>query len=150
VAIDLHVKNKGWLPLPWLELRETLPVALVGPNNFQSVINLGPGADAHFEYSVEARKRGYYSIGPLSISTGDILGLSDSLEAQSQAEALVVYPKIIPFTSMVLLAITAGRCVIACLCSKILRGSSVSVNIRLATPCGESIGNPPPPAVGCR
>jgi uncharacterized protein (DUF58 family) len=100
VDIDLHVKNKGWLPLPWLELRETLPVALVGPNNFQSVIHLGPRADAHFEYSVEARKRGYYSIGPLSISTGDLLGLSDALESQSQAEALVVFPKIIPFTSM--------------------------------------------------
>src|SRR5215207_6639894 len=61
INIDLHVQNKGWLPLPWLELRETLPVALVGPNSFRSVIHLGPGADANFEYSVEARKRGYYA-----------------------------------------------------------------------------------------
>lgn len=97
VKIDLHVQNKGWLPLPWLELHETLPVALVGPNNFQSVIHLGPRSGANFEYSVEARKRGYYAIGPLSVSTGDILGLSDSLLAQSPAEALVVYPRIIPF-----------------------------------------------------
>jgi uncharacterized protein (DUF58 family) len=100
VKIHLHVQNKGWLPVPWLELRETLPVALAGPNSFQTVTNLGPRADAEFEYFVEARKRGYYPIGPLSISTGDILGLSDSLQAQSRAEALVVYPKIIPFTSM--------------------------------------------------
>ena len=41
IKIDLHVQNKGWLPLPWLELRETLPVALVGPNSFQSVIQSG-------------------------------------------------------------------------------------------------------------
>jgi uncharacterized protein (DUF58 family) len=100
IKIDLHVQNKGRLPLPWLELRETLPVALAGPNSFQSVINLGPRAEANFEYSVEARKRGYYQIGPLSISTGDILGLSDSLQAENQAEHLVVYPKIIPFTSI--------------------------------------------------
>lgn len=100
IKIDLHVQNKGWLPLPWLELRETLPVALVGPNSFQSVIHLGPRADANFEYSVDARKRGYYPIGPLSISTGDILGLSESLQATSRAEALIVYPRIIPFTSM--------------------------------------------------
>jgi uncharacterized protein (DUF58 family) len=100
VKIDLHVQNKGWLPVPWLELRETLPVALVGPNNFQSVIHLGPRADATFEYSVDARKRGYYPIGPLSISTGDILGLSDSLLVQSPPEALVVYPRIIPFSSV--------------------------------------------------
>jgi uncharacterized protein (DUF58 family) len=100
VKIDLHVQNKGWLPVPWMELRETLPVALVGPHSFQTVTNLGPRANAQFEYFVQARKRGYYPIGPLSISTGDILGLSDSLQAKMQAEALVVYPKIIPFTSM--------------------------------------------------
>jgi uncharacterized protein (DUF58 family) len=100
IKIDLRVKNTGWLPIPWLELRETLPVALAGPNGFRSVIDLGPRADAKFEYFIEARKRGYYSIGPLSISTGDILGLSDSLQVNNPAEALVVYPRIIPFTSM--------------------------------------------------
>jgi uncharacterized protein (DUF58 family) len=100
VKVQLHVQNTGWLPVPWLELRETLPVALVGPNNFQMVTNLGPRGDVQFEYFVQARKRGYYSIGPLSISTGDILGLSNSLQANSTAEALVVYPRIIPFTSM--------------------------------------------------
>lgn len=100
VKIDLRLENKGWLPIPWLELHETLPVALVGPNNFQSVIHLGPGADAKFEYSVDARKRGYYLIGPLSVSTGDILGLSSAVVAQSQAQPLVIYPRIVPFTAM--------------------------------------------------
>ena len=100
INIDLHVRNNGWLPVPWLELRETLPVALVGPNSFQSVIHLGPRGEAHFDYSVEARKRGYYPIGPLTISTGDILGLSDSLLLQKQPEGLVVYPKIIPFPTL--------------------------------------------------
>lgn len=100
IKVDLHVQNKGLLPIVWLELRETLPVALVGPNQFQSVIHLGPRGEAHFEYSVEARKRGYYPIGPLSVSTGDILGLRDSLQAVVQAEHLVVYPKIVPFTTV--------------------------------------------------
>jgi len=100
VKIDLYIQNKGWLPVPWLELRETLPVALAGPNSFQSVIHLGPRAEAKFEYSVDGRKRGYYPIGPLSISTGDILGLSNSLVVQTKAEGLVVYPKIIPLSSM--------------------------------------------------
>ena len=99
INIDLRVQNQGWLPLPWLELRETLPVALVGPNSFQSVIHLGPRAHADFAYSVDARKRGYYPIGPLWISTGDLLGLSDSLVVQNPPEALVIYPKIIPLPS---------------------------------------------------
>src|SRR6266498_289064 len=100
VKIHLHIQNKGWLPIPWLELRETLPVALAGPRNFQMVTNLGPRADAKFEYVVEARKRGYYPIGPLSISTGDILGVNESLQVDRRAEPLVVYPKIIAFSSM--------------------------------------------------
>jgi uncharacterized protein (DUF58 family) len=100
IKIQLQIQNKGWLPVPWLELRETLPVALVGPNHFQTVTNLGSNADVQFEYVVQARKRGYYPIGPLSITTGDILGLSSSLRAEIAAEALVVYPKIIPFTTM--------------------------------------------------
>lgn len=100
VKIQLDVQNKGWLPVPWLELRETLPVALVGPNSFQTVTNLSSRSRARFEYVVQARKRGYYPIGPLSLSTGDILGLSSSLRAVIPSESLVVYPKIIPFTSM--------------------------------------------------
>ena len=100
VKIDLRVQNKGWLPLLWLELRDTLPVALAGPHSFKMVTNLGARANSNFEYFVEARKRGYYPIGPLSISTGDIFGVSESLSAESQAEHLVIYPKIIPFTSI--------------------------------------------------
>lgn len=100
IKINLHVKNKGWLPLPWLELRDSLPVALAGPRSFQTVTSLGSRSDANFEYSVEASKRGYYPIGPLAISTGDILGLSESLRAENRAEHVVVYPKIVPFTSV--------------------------------------------------
>jgi uncharacterized protein (DUF58 family) len=100
VKIHLDVQNKGWLPVPWLELRENLPVALAGPHSFQTVTHLGPRADMQFEYSVLAQKRGYYPIGPLSLSTGDILGLSNSLHGKKEAEALVVYPRIIPFASM--------------------------------------------------
>jgi uncharacterized protein (DUF58 family) len=100
IEVDLHVQNTGWLPVPWLELRETLPVALVGPNSFQSVIHLGLRGEAKFDYSIEARKRGYYPIGPLSVSTGDILGLRESLQAVLEAEHLVVYPKIIPLASL--------------------------------------------------
>src|SRR5918994_158702 len=60
VKVHLHLQNEGWLPVPWLELRETLPVALVGPHSFQTVTNLGPRAETQFEYFVQARKRGYY------------------------------------------------------------------------------------------
>lgn len=100
ISVQLNVQNIGWLPVAWLELRDTLPVELVGPNQFQSAIHLTPRAEAKFEYTLEARKRGYYPIGPLVVSTGDILGLRDSLLATIPADHLVVYPRIIPFPSL--------------------------------------------------
>jgi len=100
IHVDLTVHNESWLPIPWLELRETLPVALAGPHSFRSVVHLPPGGHARFEYSMDAMKRGYYPVGPLFVSTGDILGLSDPLQAESGAEHVVVYPRIVPFTSV--------------------------------------------------
>jgi len=64
------------------------------------VIQLGPRGEANFEYLVDARKRGYYPIGPLSLSTGDIFGLRESLQAVMPEQHLVVYPKIVPFAAM--------------------------------------------------
>jgi uncharacterized protein (DUF58 family) len=156
VKIQLHVQNKGWLPLPWLELRETLPVALVGPNNFQTVTNLSPRAEAQSEYIVQARKRGYYPIGPLSISTGDLLGLTSSLQADLQAEALVVYPKIIPFTSVDVPSQSPQGTLRHTLplfedpARVFGKRGYTSAAIHPGIRCAGSIGNPPPPAGSCR
>jgi uncharacterized protein (DUF58 family) len=100
VCINLSIRNQGLLPVPWLKIHEALPVALSGPDNLQRVTSLGPRADLNFEYELEARKRGYYAIGPLFLSTGDILGLNADLRSEGQREHLTVYPKIIPLTSI--------------------------------------------------
>ena len=31
VVVDVRVRNMGWLPLPWLEVHESLPVQLAAP-----------------------------------------------------------------------------------------------------------------------
>ncbi|HVN14899.1 MAG TPA: DUF58 domain-containing protein [Anaerolineales bacterium] len=100
IQIHLDLRNKSWLPIPWLDVRETLPVDLAGPMTFRHVTSLGPHADSHFEYSLEARKRGYYPIGPTTISSGDILGLTDSVQRVSAARYVTVYPKIVSLTSV--------------------------------------------------
>jgi uncharacterized protein (DUF58 family) len=100
VDINLHVVNRGWLPVLWMNARDGLPVALSSSPNFQQVVSLGPHAEAHFNYSVNAIKRGYYPIGPFFVSTGDILGLNRPLRQESQVQYLTVYPKIIPLLSM--------------------------------------------------
>ncbi len=100
VLVSIHLRNHGWLPLPWVEVRDTLPVELVGPEVFRRVTTLGPRAESSFEYSIEARKRGYYPIGPMFVSSGDILGLNEPARHEWPVEYLTVYPRIVPLTSV--------------------------------------------------
>ena len=100
VPVRLQFLNRGWLPVLWLKIQDELPVGLSTNPSYSTVTALGAGSMAQFEYSLEARKRGYYPIGPLVISTGDILGLHDQQERQDPARYLTVYPKIIPLTSV--------------------------------------------------
>jgi len=101
ITVALEIKNTRWLPIPWLRIRDGLPVELSGPDSFNRVLSLDPRAEEKFEYRLEARKRGYYPIGPLVFSTGDLLGLGGSdLHSESRVEYLTVYPKIVPLTRL--------------------------------------------------
>ncbi|MGC1376039.1 MAG: DUF58 domain-containing protein [Anaerolineales bacterium] len=100
VEINLRIHNQGWLPVLWVGLQDSLPVALGASPFFQQVLSLGPGARTQFNYSVYAKKRGYYPIGPLFISGGDVLGLNKPQRLENKAQHLTVYPKIIPLSSL--------------------------------------------------
>jgi uncharacterized protein (DUF58 family) len=98
VNIDLDITNRGWLPVVWMQFHESLPIELISPNFYHQVITLGSHATTRLTFSLHGYKRGYYPIGPLSLTSGDILGLSKNDERRFPADHLTVYPKIIPFT----------------------------------------------------
>jgi uncharacterized protein (DUF58 family) len=98
VKVCLEVYNRSWLPITWLRLYESLPVELAIPNSVNHVITLWARSRSSVIYSLQARKRGYYSIGPLFTSTGDIFGLTGEQQDQKDIDHLTVYPKIIPLT----------------------------------------------------
>jgi uncharacterized protein (DUF58 family) len=84
-----------------LRIREGLPVQLSGPDAFNRVLTLAPRAKENFFYKLEARKRGYYTIGPLFLSTGDLLGLgSKELLSEGQTEYLTVFPKVVQLANL--------------------------------------------------
>jgi uncharacterized protein (DUF58 family) len=101
VHVELFVINSGWLPVPWVRIHEGLPVDLSGPESFQRVTSLSPRENKKFSYTVEARRRGYYPVGPIYFSSSDILGLGSSdLRREGETEHLTVYPKIVPLTNI--------------------------------------------------
>lgn len=100
IPVRLHFHNRGWLPVLWLNIQDELPVGLSTSPHFSQVTSLAPGSAVDVSYSLDARKRGYYSIGPLQFSTGDILGLHAAQKRQAPAQTLTVYPKIVPLTAV--------------------------------------------------
>ena len=94
VRVELTVRNSGWLPIPWLEIHESLPVQLVSPPFHREVVSLAPHEQRRFEYQLVGRRRGYYPIGPLKMRSGGILGIHPQRTAEAAPVHLVVYPQI--------------------------------------------------------
>ncbi|MGI6380019.1 MAG: DUF58 domain-containing protein [Anaerolineae bacterium] len=100
IPVKLEVRNKGWLPLPYVRLHESLPVRLISPNFQRAVVSFLPKEKVTLDYELEGRRRGYYPLGPLTIHTGDLFGIR-SVELQIPSDDhLTVYPRIIPLPEL--------------------------------------------------
>ncbi len=102
VPVTLELSNPHWLPVPWLQLTENLPLELIVPSSFRAVTTLGPYGRRQFQYTLNADRRGYYRIGPLHLRSGDVIGLTEDLDSEGRADNLIVYPKIIPLAKVTL------------------------------------------------
>jgi uncharacterized protein (DUF58 family) len=96
VVVRVKVENKGYLPLVWLRVRDLLPVEISPQRAVQEVVSLGPRGRAEIDYRLIARKRGYYRVGPIKITTGDLLGIGQDERDELTPQYLTVYPKVVP------------------------------------------------------
>lgn len=98
IPVELQIANGGLLPIPWLKVSESLPIELKSPASYRQVTSLAPRERVVLRYELNGRQRGYYRLGPLYLSTGDVLGIGDSetRERDSHADHLTVYPEIVP------------------------------------------------------
>jgi uncharacterized protein (DUF58 family) len=99
VPVLLEIRNKGWLPIPWLLVYESLPVELSAGSAIKRVLSLGPHGRTEVLYKLRACKRGYYPVGPFTTKLGDTLGLADLQELEKQSDYITVYPHIITITN---------------------------------------------------
>jgi uncharacterized protein (DUF58 family) len=100
IQVELRVRNEGWLPVPWVEMHDSLPVDLISPPFYRRVLSLLPHEERKFEYVLSCSKRGYYVIGPMIWRTGDLLGFSPQQAGQQQAEYVIVYPQVVALQSL--------------------------------------------------
>jgi uncharacterized protein (DUF58 family) len=100
VPVNIHLTNKGRLPIPWIQVQESVAVQLKHGEPMHQVVSLGRGETAEFHYKVIARRRGYYQLGPLRLTTGDLFGIHPELIAFLPADYLTVYPRLTPLTQL--------------------------------------------------
>ncbi|HJZ48051.1 MAG TPA: DUF58 domain-containing protein [Roseiflexaceae bacterium] len=91
-TVEIELTNRGLLPIPWLTLTESVPAALHTPPTIRQVISLGAGERHVLTYTLVGNRRGYYRLGPLSLRTGDVLGLEERSLTSQEQDSLTVYP----------------------------------------------------------
>jgi uncharacterized protein (DUF58 family) len=96
VQVRIVIENKGLLPVLWLQVRDLLPVEISPQQAVQEVVSLTPRAHVQIEYTLLARKRGYYQVGPLKFTTGDLLGIGQDDRQEHKSQYLTIYPKVVP------------------------------------------------------
>lgn len=100
IPVELVVRNSGRLPIPWIEVQDSLPVELISPPFYREVITLSAKQERRFAYTLACYKRGYYVIGPLFMQTGDLLGVIRPLTMRQDPEYVIVYPRVLPLEKL--------------------------------------------------
>jgi uncharacterized protein (DUF58 family) len=100
VTIQLRWHNLGRLPLPWVEFSESIPPTLRIGETLQQAFTLSGRQEREFVYQVQAGRRGYYRLGPLRLTAGDLFGLVRGKSGFLEADYLTIYPQIISLTSL--------------------------------------------------
>jgi len=95
VDVHLTIRNAGRLPVLWLQIGESLPLELTTTPFPDQAITLGGREVREFVYRLSCRRRGYYSLGPLRMETGDLLGIEDRVLLANEPRHLTVYPRIV-------------------------------------------------------
>jgi uncharacterized protein (DUF58 family) len=99
VGVTLELRNHGRLPIHWIQLAESVPVALNASQLGKHVLRMRGRQTKRLSYDIKAMRRGYYRLGPMQIASGDLFGFKD-VRATVPADFLTVYPRIIPLAQL--------------------------------------------------
>lgn len=99
--VELTVRNTGQTRKIFFGVAEALPPGLShdGQQEFPIAI-LGPGEQTHARYGVQATRRGAFQLGPVTLTTGDPVGLQEYRRELTQTNELLVYPRavVLPYS----------------------------------------------------
>jgi len=110
VTLSLSLENAKILPLPWVEIEDTVPRALTLAHQKLRVGIVGDTAtlDNLFStrwyervtrrYTIQCNARGVHKFGPTVLRSGDVFGFLSNEESTENLQYLLVYPLVVPLT----------------------------------------------------
>jgi uncharacterized protein (DUF58 family) len=112
LKITLRLANDKFLPLPWLQIRESTPEGVdvdsrhVSPVGYQGYVQVTHSTHLSWYERVtwsmnyKAAVRGYYRIGPARLASGDIFGFFPVERDDTLVDPIIVYPKLVDLPSL--------------------------------------------------
>jgi uncharacterized protein (DUF58 family) len=100
VPVKLTLYNNHRLRIPWVQFDESVPPELRLEEAVHQAITLGGRQTFQTTYHVRGSQRGYYQLGPLRLSSGDLFGLANPYLGYLAADYLTIYPRIVSLTQL--------------------------------------------------
>lgn len=92
--IALAIRNRSFLPLPWVDVSVRLPLAFQEGGILQRLVSVPRRGELRMVHQIECATRGLYSLGPVTLRSSDIFGFGSWVRECPDVLKFVVYPKI--------------------------------------------------------
>lgn len=108
VELSTRLNNRKLLPLTWIKIDDQFPSLLAPVHTILSPSHipltgfltqraaLGSFERARWSYHIECKQRGYFTLGPARLKSGDAFGLFEQTRVSPRTNHLIVYPQILP------------------------------------------------------
>jgi uncharacterized protein (DUF58 family) len=110
---SIEVVNEKWLPVSWMQITDPWPDGVepeeqeyMAPSHnpdekmLTNVYSLRWFERVVRQYNLVFRQRGLYSIGPVSLRSGDLFGFYETSQQQTANEYLTVFPEILSLAQL--------------------------------------------------
>lgn len=99
IDVTLETTNTSRMPIPWIQIRESVPPALRIGSLPRFALSFRGKQSRRIVYQIRAMRRGYYQLGPLGMTAGDLFGFKESSSILT-TDHFTVYPQVIPLSSL--------------------------------------------------
>ncbi len=108
LELSIRIGNRKMLPLAWIAATDRFPEALLpvnrpfAPSHIPRTVflthraTLGAFERARWDYRIQCDRRGFYTLGPARLRSGDVFGLFEREWLCPRTERVIVYPRLAP------------------------------------------------------